>query len=302
MKIAITGATGFLGKYLTEYLSNNTYDVVVIARPEEDAKNCFQTHLSIFESDYSPDSLSKAFKNIDVVIHLAAQTMQRNTNPLRVSNFLPVNVQITENVMVAAEELGVKQLIQMSSNSVYSNANKLPSKEADNPIPTTIYGVSKIYAEKLGEYISHKKDINIVSLRLARLFGFGERDSVVFTKYMKLAIQNETIEIWGEGITSVDYLYVRDAVDAIEKTISTKLKSGIYNVGSGTAYSVKEIATTINKHCFNENNFIFDKSKKEGGYHLEMDSSKFYNATGWEPKWKLGKAVDEMYESFNNKK
>ncbi|MEA2042894.1 MAG: NAD(P)-dependent oxidoreductase [Bacteroidota bacterium] len=302
MKIAITGATGFLGKYLTDYLSEKSYEVLVIARPEEDAKSIFQSEGSVFESDYSPESLSEAFKGIDVVIHLAAQTMQRDDHPLRVSNFFPVNIQLTENVMIAAQETGVQQLVQMSSNSVYSGANDLPFKESDNPVPTTIYGVSKLYAEKLGEYISHKRNINIVSLRLARLFGFGERDTVVFTKYMKLAMQKKTIEVWGEGITSVDYLYVRDAVSAIEKAISSKLGSGIYNVGSGTAYSVKEIAATINKHCFNENKFIFDKSKKEGGYHLEMDSSKFYKASGWKPHWKLEEAVDEMYKLYQEKK
>ena len=91
---------------------------------------------------------------------------------------------MTENLLLAAKQVGVQKVCQMSSNSVYSSENKIPFNEKDNPIPATIYGVSKVYAEKLGEYFSYKSEVKVISLRLARLFGYGERSSVVFTKYM----------------------------------------------------------------------------------------------------------------------
>ena len=298
MRIAITGATGFLGKYLVNYLFDCSYKLTVIAIPEENASEYFSDKITIYESNYSHDSLIKIFDQVDVVIHLVAQTMQVNTNPLRVSNFTDVNLQITENILVAAQETGVEQVIQMSSNGVYSSANNLPFKETEIPIPATIYGVSKLFAEKLGEYISYKTDLNVVSLRLARLYGYGERDSVVFTKYMKLALNKEPVEVWGEGKTGIDYLYVRDAVEAIELAVRKKIESGIYNVGSGKMTSVKEIANAICKISHNLDNLIFDKSKQEGGYYIEMDSSKFQEATNWKAKWKLNDAVEEMFKLY----
>jgi nucleoside-diphosphate-sugar epimerase len=299
MKIAITGATGFLGKYLIKYLLDCNYDVLVIARPEENAQGCFSFDVNIYESDYSINSLEDIFVGVDSIVHLAAQTMQRDTDPLKVSNFFHVNVQIYEDVLIAAQKCNVKQIIQMSSNSVYSPVNRLPFLESDNPIPATIYGVSKLYSEKLGEYVAYKTGMNVISLRLARLYGFGERDSVVFTKYMKLAINSEPIEVWGEGKTEIEYLYVKDVVEAIEVVVRKKIESGVYNVGTNRSYSVMEIAKTINKVCDNEGNLIIDKSKPDNGYNILMDSSKFYNATNWTPKWNLEEAIFDIYNYYS---
>ena len=302
MRIAVTGATGFLGKYLVKHLINCSYDVLVIARPEEDAKECFPFKVPIFESNYSPENLLKAFNGIETVIHLAAQTMQRDTDPFRVSQFFPVNVKITENVLVAASKIGVKQVCQMSSNSVYSSANKLPFSETDNPIPSTIYGVSKLYAEKLGEFIAQKSGLNVVSLRLARLFGYGERETVVFTKYMNLASQGKMLEVWGNGNTSIEYIYIKDVIDGIQTAIDLGINSGIYNLGTNKSFSILEIAESINNVCNNLGNLIIDRSKQEEGYNILMDSTKFYEICNWHPKWNLVDAIHDMYKYYKETK
>lgn len=294
MRIAITGATGFLGKYLVNYLSLQRHYIYVVSRPEEEAYKYFDNKITICESDYTLSSLLLIFKNIDVVIHLAAQTMDRNTDPLKVSSFYPVNVQITENVLLASHQNNVSRICQMSSNSIYSSSNKIPFREHDNPIPSTIYGVSKLYAEKLGEYYVAKTKMNVVSLRLARLFGYGERPGVVFMKYMNLSREKKPLTVWGEGKTSIEYLYVKDAVCAIDKAIQSDFPSGVYNVGPGKAYSVLEIAEAINSVCGNSGNIIFDHDKPEGNYNILMDSTKFNLLTGWTAKWGLLDAIEDI--------
>ncbi len=300
MRVAITGGTGFLGKYLVRHMVNCGYDVLVIARPIENARDCFDFNIPVFECDYSQESLIKALKGIDTVLHLAAKTMQHKTDPLRVSRFIPINLNITEKIFIAANQVGVKQVFQMSSNAVYSSYNRIPFKESDDPVPLTVYGVSKLYAEKLGEFFIHKTNISIVSLRLARLFGFGERDSVVFTKYMKLASRRDTLEVWGEGKTSIEYIYVRDVVDAIETAVRLEIGCGIYNIGVNKSYSVLEIAELINSVCNNSGNLFINRTKPEGGYHILMDSEKFYKTTNWKPKWKLVDGISEMYNLLQN--
>lgn len=295
MKVAITGATGFLGKYLVSYLLENLYDVLVVARREEQAKECLPARVNVYITDYSFESLCEGLKDVEAVIHLAAQTMQRDSDPFRVSQFFAVNITMTENLLLAAKQAGVKKVCQMSSNSVYSSVNKMPFSERDNPIPATIYGVSKVYAEKLGEYFSYKSEVKVVSLRLARLFGYGERSSVVFTKYMNLANEGKVLEVWGEGRTSIEYLYVKDVVVAIEYAARMNIPDGIYNVGVNRSYSVLEIAESINAITGNTNNLLIDKSKPEGGYHILMDSEKFYQVTNWRPQWTLEEAITDMY-------
>ena len=68
MRIAVTGATGFLGKYLVKYLLNCSYELIVIARPEENAKKFFPENVLVFENYYSNNDLLLAFNNVDTVI------------------------------------------------------------------------------------------------------------------------------------------------------------------------------------------------------------------------------------------
>ena len=122
--------------------------------------------------------------------------------------------------------------------------------------------MSKLFAEKIGEYYAFHTSMNVVSLRLARLFGYGERDSVVFTKYIKQSLLKNTLEVWGEGETSIEYLYVKDATKAIEQAIIKDIKSGVYNVGVNQTYSVKEIANLIATVFDNKENIVFARKNR----------------------------------------
>ena len=296
----MTGGTGFLGKYLIRHLQDCKYNVVLFARAEEHAEECVPFASEVYTTDYSVDSLKKGLEGVDEVIHLVGQTLQRDSNPLCISAFVKVNVGVLENILIAGTETGIKTVYQMSSNNIYSSANQMPFSETDIPVPSSIYGLSKQFAEALGTYVSHKTSIKVVSLRLARLYGYGERDSVVFTKYMKLAMNHQPLEIWGEGKTSIEYLYVRDVVDAIECAVRMSIPSGIYNVGCNRSYSVLEIAEAINRVTGNKDNLVFDRTKPEGNYHILMDSSKFCKAANWKAKWDLDSAIAEMYQLYTN--
>ncbi|MDD3280512.1 MAG: NAD(P)-dependent oxidoreductase [Bacteroidales bacterium] len=294
MRVAVSGASGFLGKYLTKHLFDLGYSVLVLARPEEKASQCFDAQVSVYETDYSIDSLTKGLKKTDILIHLAAQTMTRETHPLKVSEFLHVNVELTENVLMAAELCNIKTVCQMSSNSVYSSLNTLPFRENEKPMPANVYGLSKLYAEQLGEFYNAKTKMNVISLRLARLFGYGERDTVSFTKFIQRSLLKQSIEIWGKGSTSIEYLYVKDAVDVIEKSIRYPIKGGIYNVGVNRMYSVCEIAEVIADVFDNKGNIVFLPEKQENGHSILMDSSLLNHTLQWQAQWQLKEAVEDI--------
>lgn len=301
MNIAITGATGFLGKYLVSACHKIPEFIVrVIARPQENAGSFFGDSIKISETDYTMESLTETLQGVDCLIHLAAQTMQRDTDPMSVSTFIPVNVVLTENLLKSAAQAGVKKIIQMSSNNVYSNQNHIPFSETEEPKTSTVYGLSKIYAEQLGQFFARKTGLNIISLRLARLYGYGERDSVVFTRFMKLAMNNKSLEIWGKGNTSIEYLYVRDCVEAIIEAVHAKIPSGVYNLGSSQSYSVLQLAQSINEICGNQGNIVQDLSKQETGNDILMDSSLFEKYTHWKARWSLENALQEMTELFRD--
>ncbi|MGI6292120.1 MAG: NAD-dependent epimerase/dehydratase family protein [Bacteroidales bacterium] len=300
MKIAISGATGFLGKYLVNYLHDSGYNIRILARVEEQAATLFNFKVDIYNTDYSFESLLQGLQSCDIVVHLASQTMQRTSDPLKVSDFYDVNVLITENILRAANACEIKKICNISSNSVYSSANQLPFKESEQAVPSNTYGLSKLFAEKIGEYYAFHTSMNVVSLRLARLFGYGERDSVVFTKYIKQSLLKNTLEVWGEGETSIEYLYVKDATKAIEQAIIKDIKSGVYNVGVNQTYSVKEIANLIATVFDNKENIVFLQEKTEGNYCILMDSSAFFQATNWKAQWSLEEAVKDIKKIYDN--
>ncbi len=298
MKIAITGATGFLGKYLVNHLYYLGYDIRILARQEEQAATCFDFKADIFITDYSYESLLKGLSSCNTIIHMAAQTMQRSTHPLKITDFYAVNVEITENILRAANNCEIKKICNISSNSVYSAANQIPFKESEQAIPANVYGLSKLFSEKIGEYYAFHNQINVISLRLARLFGHGERETVVFTKYIQQSLLKNTLEIWGRGETLIEYLYVKDAVIAIEQVIKKEIKSGIYNVGVNQSYSIKEIAYLIADIFDNKDNIIFLEDKKESVYHILMDPNAFYQAVHWQSQWSLKEAIEDIKKIY----
>lgn len=274
MKIAITGATGFIGKHLVKHFADKRHEVLVIGRNKAKLDNAFPDKICKYESDYSADSLTKIFSGTDVVVHLAAKLLSRDSHPHKLSPFVQSNIITTENVFHAAEQNSVDKVCHTSSISVYSESNHSPLNEEIVPLPANIYGVSKLVCEHLANFFSLQTQLNITNLRLARLFGPGERESTVFMKYVSLAKEKKPLPVWGRGQTRVDYIYINDVVSAIDKAIQPGAPFGTFNIGSGRSYSVVEIAEAINEVFDNSGNIEFDGGKKERGVNVYMDNSK----------------------------
>ena len=105
--------------------------------------------------------------------------------------------------------------------------------------------------------------------------------------------------VYGEGKSAVDFIYVKDVVSAIEKAISSKQGGGIYNIGSGKASSVVEIANTVNKVFANSGDLQFDRSKKENGEIIYLDTKKTKECLGWEAGWTLEKALYDIKNNYS---
>ena len=148
--------------------------------------------------------------------------------------------------------------------------------------------------ESLGNLFSAKTEVKVTNLRFSSLFGKGEKAGVVFTDYINMAQQKKTLEIWGEGETSIDFLYIKDVVTAIERAIMPEAPFGTYNIGSGEYFSIKEIAETINEVFENKGNITFLYNKKVSPYKIYMDISRAKAELGWKPEWNLKKALRDI--------
>jgi UDP-glucose 4-epimerase len=294
MNIAITGASGFVGRYAVGHFKSKGHVVTALGRDIKKLNAVFDDSVIKKETNYSQDNLMEVLGEIDVIIHLAAKRLQKDLDPLILNPYIEENILLTQNLLKASQILNINRFCQTSSISIYSALNTLPFKESQAPFAITIYGVSKLTCENLGNLFSAKTKVKVTNLRLASLFGTGEKDGVVFTDYVKLAKQKKTLEVWGKGETSIDFLYIKDVALAIEKAILPDSPHGTYNIGSCNFYSVREIAECINEVFENKGNIIFLHDKKEGGYKIYMDCTKAETELGWKPQWTLKKALEDM--------
>ncbi len=294
MNIAITGSTGFVGKYAVEYFKSKGHNIIALGRDIKKLNSLFDNYIIKKETDLSYESLLDALSKADVIVHLAAKRLQRELDPLSITPYIDSNIIFTQNLLKAAQVLNISRFCQASSISVYSALNSLPYIESEAPFAISIYGVSKLTCEHLGDLFSARSKTKVTNLRFASLFGIGEKAGVVTTDYVNLAKEKKTLEIWGKGKTKMDLIYIKDAVCAIEQAILPNSPFGTYNIGSGMGYSVKEIAENINEAFKNTGNVSFLTDKKEGGYQVYMDATKAEKDLGWKPKWSLRAAFDDI--------
>src|SRR5690606_1152158 len=207
---------------------------------------------------------------------------------------------IVENIILACEANNVGTFINTSSISVYPLEQNLT--ESQSAAPWTIYGVSKAHIDIYLEYLQNKINTRIVSLRLARLFGYGERSGLMFTDFINKAATGEPLTINGEGKSTIEYIYINDAIDAINQFVEKKDNQGIFNVGTGVSYSVRTIAEVVNQVFGNEGNIQFFPDKPDGVYGSVMDVSKIKNELNWVSKWDLVKSVKDIRNKIEDER
>lgn len=236
MNITIVGGNGFIGQRLTEALvSYGNITVIDIAEPVKNLEK-----VNYIKGDISDFSfLIESLKKQDVVFHLAAFPLNPSEKNSRSS--IQINVLGTLNILEAMAKNSVKHLIFSSTSSVYGNTEKLVSED-DSLNPCTIYGSCKVLAEYLIKSTAPTKNISYVILRYMNVFGEEQTDGLIPLVLQRI-VNGKPPLIQGTGESAFDFVAVEDVVEANIAAMKFVLKgfNGIYNIGSGKEYSVKEI-------------------------------------------------------------
>ena len=274
MRVIITGATGFIGTNLVEYLrSNFTYELICLSRKTSDQ----------YYTDYSIDSLKKIFDEGDVIVHLAASRGNEDT----FSPYLE-NIIITDNVIAAAKEKKVQKIIYTSSISVYSNQELIPWTENLCIEPKNYYGLSKAVSEKVIKIGLEQTKIHFYNLRLAHVFGANEKNNYMIN-----------LSIYNHNENRREMVYIKDVVRAISNCISdtTLASSGItLNIGSGEALTNYEIACKISK-VFNTKEPIIESVSVDTRKNSSLMNGDFSENLGlYSPKFKFEEAIRDVKE------
>lgn len=245
-RILITGGAGFIGSHLVDHLLGegnwqvsvvdnfNDFYALAIKRANI-SQHLSNPHFRIYETDIRClKSLREIFaeNKFEVIVHLAARAGVRPSleDPVE---YLETNVNGTLNLLELAKEFRVKQFVFGSSSSVYGINSKVPFAEDDRIFqPISPYAATKAAGELLCHTYSHLYGIRTICLRFFTVYGARQRPDLAIHKFSKRILENEPIQIYGDGTTRRDYTFIEDIIQGVRAAIDyDKSMHEIFNLG-----------------------------------------------------------------------
>lgn len=256
--VLITGGCGLIGSHIADLLireeqvkkiiildnlSRGTLHNIEWARRHGD--------IELAQKDIrSLDGIRPYFDNVDVVFHLAAIRITACAAQPR--ECLEVMIDGSYNVVDACVQAGVRRLVASSSASVYGAADSFPTSEEHHPYNNrTWYGVAKLANEGLYRAFNEMFDLPYVALRYFNVYGprmdvFGKYTEVLI-RWLECLDRGERPKIFGDGQTSMDFVYVEDIARANILAAKSDVVDEVFNIASGAETTLLELLQMLLK-------------------------------------------------------
>ena len=252
MKVLVTGGAGFIGTNLVKALQGAGHQPSVLDDFSTGlSSNVAGLGVEIFEGSLEDLKLvERAARGVDAIAHLGARgSVPRSLkNPLATHS---VNATGTLNVMEAARTLGA-QVIFSSSSSVYGSNEELPKNEKMWTSPMTPYAASKLAGEGYVEAYQSSYGVPVSAFRFFNVFGPWQRPdhdyAAVIPKWIWKAMNNQSIEVFGDGTQSRDFTYVGTVVKVLLDALENKKTwHGPLNLAFGNRITLNETIDILQK-------------------------------------------------------
>jgi UDP-glucose 4-epimerase len=278
MNFLITGAAGFLGSTLANYLSREGHQVrglddLSTGDPQSLAPDVLFTRGDVSDRP----KLWTLLQEVDVVYHLAARVSVPESI-LYPRDYNMVNVGGTVALMEAMRDVGVRRVVLASSGPVYGDHGEQPLKESATLNPRSPYAVSKLAAEYYVRTIGGLWGIETVSLRIFNAYGPGQHlppsHPPVVPHFLRQAQRSGTLVVHGDGSQTRDYVYVDDVVSAMVAASTAPNVDGLaINVGSGRETSVRDLVNCVMEVTGSNAEMLYNTQTSGGVSRLCADLS-----------------------------
>ena len=285
MRVLVLGGSGFLGSHIVDKFLVEGHDVCVYdLYPERFRRS--PRGIKFYTGDFGnvgelEELISTGF---DAVIHCVSTTTPKSSNESPEFD-IQSNVIGTVYLLDMCVKHKVGKLVFMSSGgTVYGDIGDLDLVDERHSVkPMCSYGVSKLTIEHYLDVYKHLRGLDYVALRLAN--PFGERQSPLralgaLTVFLHRALKGQKIEIWGDGSVTRDFIYVGDVAHAVYLATVNPV-SGVYNVGTGTGLSLKDILGHIANVAGCDLSVDWLPSRAFDVPRIVLDTSKLRKATDW---------------------
>jgi len=289
MNFLITGAAGFLGSSLSNYLAMEGHQVRALDDLSTGDPKSLSPDVHFTRGDVNDrPKLWTLLQEVDCVYHLAARvSVPESINYPREYN--AANVGGTVALMEAMRDVGVRRVVFISSGAVYGDQGEQPLKESASPNPRSPYAVSKLAAEYYVRSIGGLWGIETVSLRVFNAYGPGQHlpaaNPPVVVNMLRQALRGGSLVVHGDGHQTRDYVYVDDVVSAmIAAATAPNLNNMVVNVGFGVETSVRELVSLVLNLVGSKAEVIFNSRMDPGVSRMSADLALAREKLGYQPR------------------
>ena len=304
-KVVVTGCSGFIGFHLTNSLLdsdhmvigidslNNAYDVKLKEKRLEEL-NKKENFLFLNNNLSEQNSLDEVKKHeLKTFYHLAARAGVRQSF-LDPNSYIEDNTLATANISNFCKEMSVQDLILASTSSIYGDSGEnLMVEEKDEKIkPPSVYASTKLSGESLSKIILEDTSTNLIISRFFTVYGPFGRPDMSILRFIHWIINEEKVQVFGDGEQRRSFTYVKDVVDALLK-MSGLEKSHTFNVGSNMTVSLNDVIKLIEEYSGKSANIEnLERAYKDPDV-VRPNLENIKKIIGWEPTTKIEEGVEK---------
>ena len=299
--ILVTGAAGFIGSNFAEFMVNKhpDYNIVVFDKltyaGNMDNLKKVQDKITFVQRDICDlEKVTETFEkyNIDSVVHFAAESHVDNSIKTPFI-FTQTNVIGTHTLLEVAKRVwgegSPNKFVHISTDEVYGTLGEEGYFTEKSPIqPNSPYSASKAGSDLIALAYHETFKMNVSVTNCSNNYGPYQHNEKLIPHMIKLALNDEKLPVYGEGLNIRDWLYVEDHCEAIDLVLHNGKAGERYNIGGHNEKRNIEIVKLILKHLNKPESLItYVEDRKGHDYRYAIDPTKIKNELGWEPKTKF---------------
>lgn len=306
-RILITGGAGLIGSHTCDLLiKERPKEVLIIDNFSRGSKANLKEALKsgivkVIEGDIRDERLiRKAFKGIDYCFHFAAIRVTECAQEPK--KCMEIMVEPIYHILDTCVREKIKKVVLASSAIIYGLAESFPTKESHHPYGNrNIFGAAKLFNEQLLRSFYEMHDLEYVALRYFNVYGprmdVSSKYTEVMVRWLNSIRTNESPKIFGDGLTTIDFIYVKDVARANILAMKSEVKDMFFNIGSGTETSLKETLDVLLRLSQSRFRPVYQEERKVNPVRRRLASTELAKKyLGFQAQYELEDGLRELIE------